>query len=175
MPRDRSEWLVDEAGNLWPIGAPGLRVKVGSDLPWEFLTRYAVVNLGYCSVSSLPHGARIRFRAQIIAQPALAAAIHWLAEQKASRAVVSILLDAWTHEIFWSKWSAIGHLSAQADAQLVTRRSDFSARRAGGSMICTAFHRWPTWCGMRARGETSTALKRSPDLSKGHCSAGRSF
>ena len=102
---------------------------MGSDLPWEFLTRYAVVNLGYCSVSSLPHGARIRFRAQIIAQPALAAAIHWLAELKASRAVVSILRDAWTHEIFWSKWAAIGHLSAQADAQLVTRRGDFSARR----------------------------------------------
>lgn len=46
-----SEWLIDEGGNLWPVGVPALRQKLGSDLPWGYLKRYAVENVGYCLVA----------------------------------------------------------------------------------------------------------------------------
>src|ERR1700733_11475334 len=94
MPRDREanrgEWLIDEAGNLWRAGAPGLRKKMRSDLPWEYLRRYAVEGLGYCAVSTLPNWVQIGFRAQNIGQPALAAAIHWLPGQKTARGLGSL-------------------------------------------------------------------------------------
>jgi len=41
-----SEWLIDEDGYLWPVGLPALRQKLGSDLPWGYLKRYAVENVG---------------------------------------------------------------------------------------------------------------------------------
>jgi hypothetical protein len=133
MPKDRRadchEWLIDEAGHLWPSRAPGLREKIGSDLPWKFLQRYAVENLGYCSVSSLPRGSHVKFRPQIIAQPTLVAAIYWLVEQRTPRLVISILREKWHDQIFTSNWSAVSHLSAEADAEFAARRGDFSSRR----------------------------------------------
>ena len=126
---DRGEWLIDEVGHLWPTGVPALREKIGSDLPWEYLKRYAVENLGYCLVSIRPNGARIKLRPQIVTQATLVAAIYWLIEQQTPRLVISILNETWTHELFTSNWSALNHLSAEADAQLVARRGDFLSRR----------------------------------------------
>jgi hypothetical protein len=126
---DSREWLIDEAGQLWPTGLPALREKIGSDLPWEYLKRYAVENLGYCSVSSRSNGAEIRLRPQIAAQATLVAAIYWLIEQRAARLVISILRETWMHKLFTSNWSALSYLSAEADAQLVARRGDFLSRR----------------------------------------------
>jgi hypothetical protein len=126
---DSREWLIDEAGQLWPTGLPALREKIGSDLPWEFLQRYAVENLGYCSVSSRPTGAEIKLRPQIATQATLVAAIYWLIEQRAARLVISILSGTWMHKLFTSNWSALSYLSAEADAQLVARRGDFLSRR----------------------------------------------
>lgn len=126
---DCREWLIDEGGHLWPTQAPGLRKKIGSDLPWEYLQRYAVENLGYCLVSCQTHGCRIKFRPQVIAQPTLVAAIYWLVEQKARRLVISTLREEWDDRIFTSNWAAVSHLSAEADAQFVARRGDFLSRR----------------------------------------------
>lgn len=126
---DRGEWLIDEVGHLWPSGLPELREKIGSDLPWEYLKRYAVENLGYCSVSCRSNGAQIRLRPQVATQAALVAAIYWLLEQQAPRLVISILRETWRHQLFTSSWAAVSHLSAEADAQLVARRGDFLSRR----------------------------------------------
>jgi hypothetical protein len=127
--QNRHEWLIDEAGHLWPAGLSALREKIGSDLPWIFLKRYAVENVGYCSVALRSNGAQISLRPQIVTQATLAAAIYWLIEQRAPRLVISICKETWTHRLFASNWSALSYLSAEADAQLVARRSDFLSRR----------------------------------------------
>jgi len=126
---DRGEWLIDEVGHLWPSGLPELREKIGSDLPWEYLKRYAVENLGYCSVSCRSNGAQIRLRPQIVRQATLAAAIYWLIEQQAPRLVISILGKTWKNRLFTSNWAAVSHVSAEVNAQLVARRGDFLSRR----------------------------------------------
>ena len=97
-----SEWLIDEDGYLWPVGLPALRQKLGSDLPWGYLKRYAVENVGYCLVARRSQGVHVCLRAEIITQPTLAAAIYWLIEQRAPRLVISILRQTWTHRLLTS-------------------------------------------------------------------------
>jgi len=124
-----SEWLIDEDGYLWPVGLPALRQKLGSDLPWGYLKRYAVENVGYCLVARRSQGVHICLRPEVIAQPTLAAAMYWLIEQRAPRLVISILRQTWTHRLLTSDASAVSLLSAEADARLLARRDDFLCRR----------------------------------------------
>jgi hypothetical protein len=124
-----SEWLIDEGGNLWPVGLPALRQKLGSDLPWGYLKRYAVENVGYCLVARRSQGVHVCLRPEVIAQPTLAAAIYWLIEQRAPRLVISILRQTWTHRLLTSDASAVSLLSAEVDARLVGRRDDYLCRR----------------------------------------------
>ena len=124
-----SEWLIDEGGYLWPVGLPALRQKLGSDLPWGYLKRYAVENVGYCLVARRSQGVHVCLRPEVIAQPTLAAAIYWLIEQRAPRLVISVLRQTWTHRLLTSDASAVSLLSAEADARLVARQGDFLSRR----------------------------------------------
>ena len=124
-----NEWLIDEGGNLWPVGVPALRQKLGSDLPWKYLKRYAVENVGYCLVARRSQGVHVCLRAEIIAQPTLAAAMYWLIEQRAPRLVISVLRQTWTHRLLTSDAAAVSLLSAEADARLLARQGDFLSRR----------------------------------------------
>lgn len=124
-----SEWLIDEGGNLWPVGVPALRQKLGSELPWGYLKRYAVENVGYCLVARRTQGVHVCLRPEVIAQPTLAAAMYWLIEQRAPRLVISILRQTWTHRLLTSDAAAVSLLSAEADARLLARRDDYLCRR----------------------------------------------
>ncbi len=133
MSRLRTRWsrdcLIDEGGHVWPLDAPGLRDRIGSDLPWRYLKRFAVETLGYCAVASGPAGSKIMLRPDVTAQPTLVGAFYWLIEQRSERIAISVLEDAWAHRLFTSKWAAVSYLGSKADAQLLARRRDFSSRR----------------------------------------------
>jgi hypothetical protein len=104
--------VFDGSGRTWVGGSLALRSQVGCGAPYDNLTDYVVRNMGYVEVGARGPSLHVRLRPSVVQPMALAAALYWVADRRASRVLVSWLgPDGWSHEVSATRSEATQRLT----------------------------------------------------------------
>ena len=97
-----ADWLIDETGVAWPAESPRLRAVLWASQSTPVLCRFAVTNLGFAHVATLPRALAVIWRPTFTTKETLVGLVQLMADQADTRVVLSTLGRDWSDRIFGS-------------------------------------------------------------------------
>jgi hypothetical protein len=102
--------LIDTKGNFLEASSEAVRGMLGAHLAGGDLSAFAVRNLGFVLVERSDGNCSVRLRPRLVHPVAFSSAVNWIADQTASRFMVSSLDSTWHHHLLASREDVIAKL-----------------------------------------------------------------
>lgn len=95
--------LIDQSGRLWNSADPRLAGQLSSRLTGSALAKYAVMNLGFASVSAQARFVRVSCRPSILTPMTIIAVLHYVYDQRSTTIGFDYFTGHWNHIIISSR------------------------------------------------------------------------